>query len=77
MMVVCQFFLYVNELSVISAFFTALQTACFAGVTIIEKLNTACAMQPYVSQSSETRLASAVAVELIHQDFCFLQEDAL
>lgn len=53
MMVVSQFLLYMNELAVISAFFTALQTACFAGVTVIEKLNTACAMQPYISQSRD------------------------
>lgn len=43
-----QLSLYMSELSVISAFFAALQTACFAGVTIIEKCNTACAVRPYI-----------------------------
>lgn len=50
MVVVSELLLYVNELSVISAFFSALQTACFAGVTIIEKRNTARAVRPYITE---------------------------
>lgn len=50
MVVVSELLLYVNELSVISAFFSALQTACFAGVTIIEKCNTARAVRPYITE---------------------------
>lgn len=81
LVVVSQLFLHVNDLSVISAVFAALQTACFAGVTIIEKCNTPCAVQPYIyiyiSQSNDIRLASAVAVELMQQDLCFSQEYVL
>jgi len=50
MVVASQLFLYANELLVISAFFAALQTACFAGVTIIERRNTARAVRPYITE---------------------------